>query len=387
MTTATDDPFDAKPNPVWADWKASFGSRPGQDVWHATVNLPDDGTWYARWDPAIDRGVLVRVPWNDASPVRDLGWWPDQQAFTEALHAWIGQGIPLGPDPTLPTPKLIDGPASAIHALPGGLEPMTTPRGKPRAEPPRSGPTDFTVLPVSEPTNWKLEQIEEVTTVDAFFAERPSRGVGNMDYGYFWEDPTNTIPGTWRLTWSDAASEAWIVHLPDQPDSPVIPLGHWPSHPEFLAAIPDWSAHANFEGLDWLLRSTGSAEILDRRPEGQTIPTTDPVPSWAPPGSTGHIDAKLMRKVLAGAIASSGENLDRLCDSVGIDPEWATRVLKGQVTTVPATIAVGLATRIDGFPEDLYGADVATQIAWVAGDQPSIAQILDAPGPALGPEL
>lgn len=357
----------------WGEWKVAFGSEAGETTWHATVDLPGGERYYARWDPTASRGFLVQLPWNDISPVTDLGWWPTQMAYALALNEWVTRSIPLGTDPYLPRPDLVDGPA--------------VPLGEGRAIGERSAPTPDmrgshqAVLDLSI-------AVPEATRVAAFMGQRPARRIANHDHGFLWQDPTGAIPGAWRLTWSDASREAWLVRQPDGPDSALLPLGEWPDHSSFLAAIPDWAAHAEHSGLDWLLRSTGHAHLLDRSAHDRTLHREDTVPHWAPPGSRGSIDAELMRRVLGGAIGSSGHTVGDIAESLRFDPAWVAGVLDGTIDRVPATAAVRLANELSCFPEDLYGPDAGTAIAWVNGAQLDIDVVNSRPPePPPAPEL
>jgi hypothetical protein len=229
--------------------------------------------------------------------------------------------------------------------------------------------------------------LPEATSVDAFLGERPARRLAQHDHGFVWQDPTGAVPGAWRLTWSDASREAWLVRQPDGPESALLPLGEWPDHSSFLTAIPDWAAHGEHSGLDWLLRSTGHADLLDRSALNRTLHREDTVPPWAPPGSRGSIDAELMRRVLGGAIGSSGHTVGDVAESLRFDPTWVAGVLDGTIDRVPATAAVRLANEIACFPEDLYGPEAGTSIAWVNGAHLDLGIVNKPPEPPPPREL
>ena len=327
---------------TWADWLGVDTRRALDQRVYAQVELSGvDGSWSVVYAPHCNDAALVRRPAMPNDPCRPLGHWITEAAFARALEDWLDTGRPLGPDLDLPLP--VAGPDAVRYVAIGNV-----------VLPGQSMVTD------AGPT-WPTGAIRRDDWLDA----RPSRGHLHRDYGFTWADPTETITGTWRLTWSDAAREAFLVRQPDGPDAPLLELGHWPDRRAFESSIPGWETRAERDGLDWLLRATGNRAVL----EANLGPTAeiDPVPAWAPPGAQGSISAAVFRSVIGGAIGSSGDTLGQIAESLRVNKDWLVDVMDGEITRVPATLAARLAREIGTYPEDMWGPEAGAAIGWAYG--------------------
>jgi DNA-binding Xre family transcriptional regulator len=91
------------------------------------------------------------------------------------------------------------------------------------------------------------------------------------------------------------------------------------------------------------------------------------------------VPATVVAIQLRGLMVDTGDDLPTVARGIGLDPDWAQRVLDGDVIEVDVAHVQQLCEGLQCTPYDLFGAEAARSIAHVYGPElwPSAIEPLD----------
>lgn len=104
------------------------------------------------------------------------------------------------------------------------------------------------------------------------------------------------------------------------------------------------------------------------------------------PGPRFSLPVEPLRRVVGSYVADTGHSVPSVADAFGLDAGLLAGVMAGTVEQIPAHTVKALSERLDLYPEDIWGGEMAGSISWVYGDL-STAQLRFAPPAPAEPVL